>query len=68
MTSKTVKAPAISCGHCVKTIEREVGGLNGVVTVRADLSSKEVAVSWNEDTTDWVAIRNLMTEIGYPPQ
>jgi copper chaperone CopZ len=32
MTSKTVHVPAINCGHCVATIERELGSLERGVT------------------------------------
>ena len=67
MTNKTVTAPSISCGHCVATIEREVGQLNGVEEVKAEQVAKTVKISWDPDTTDWVVIEELMTEIGHPP-
>jgi len=67
MTTKTVTVPNISCGHCVKTIEREVGELSGVVEVKAEEESKSVTVSWDPDATDWIAIEELLTEINYPP-
>ena len=67
MTSKTVNVPGISCGHCVATIEREVGELAGVSSVKADQSSRDVTISWDPDATDWVVIEDLMTEINYAP-
>ena len=67
MTNKTVTAPSISCGHCVATIEREVGELNGVEEVKAEQVAKTVKICWDPDTTDWVVIEELMTEIGHPP-
>lgn len=67
MTSKTVNVPAISCGHCVATIEREVGELAGVSSVDADQASRRVTISWDPETTDWVAIAELMKEINYAP-
>jgi copper chaperone CopZ len=67
MTSKTVTVPNISCGHCVKTIEREVGELAGVAGVNAQQDSKQVTVSWDPDATDWATIEDLMKEINYPP-
>jgi copper chaperone CopZ len=67
MTTKTVTVPNISCGHCVKTIEREVGELHGVTEVSAEQASRRVKVSWDPDTTDWTVIEDLMTEINYPP-
>jgi copper chaperone CopZ len=67
MATKTVTAPAISCGHCVMTIEREVGEMPGVTAVRADAATRQVAVEWDEKRTNWTAIRDLLVEINYPP-
>jgi copper ion binding protein len=68
MATKTFKVPNISCGHCVKTIEREVGELKGVTAVSADLASKKVSVGWQEPATSWQAIRSLLVEMNYPPE
>lgn len=67
MPQKIVTAPDISCGHCVRTIEREVGEIDGVTSVQADETSKRVVVTWQEPTTDWPEIQALLEEIGYPP-
>jgi copper chaperone len=68
MATKTFKVPNISCGHCVMTIQREVGELAGVTSVQADQASKMVTVQWEEPTTHWDAIRQLLLEINYPPE
>lgn len=67
MTTKTVTVPNISCGHCVMTIQREVGELEGVSAVKAEQDTKLVTISWDPDATDWVVIENTMKEINYPP-
>ncbi len=67
MANKTVTVPGISCGHCVATIEREVAELAGVSSVKAEQDSREVTISWDPDTTDWVVIEDLMKEINYAP-
>ena len=67
MTSKTVKVPSISCGHCVMTIEREVGELDGVSEVKAEHLGRTVTVSWDPEATQWEAIEGLMKEINYAP-
>jgi copper chaperone CopZ len=67
MQEKTVSVPTISCGHCVSTIEREVAELKGVRSVAADQGARRVTISWDPETTDWVAIEGLMKEINYPP-
>ena len=66
MTTKTVNVSKISCGHCVMTIEREVGELDGVSSVEADHVSKAVTISWDPGATDWTAIQSRMEDIGYP--
>lgn len=66
MENKTFQAPAISCGHCTMTIQREVGELEGVAAVQADPNTKMVTVSWQAPAT-WDKIKSLMAEIGYPP-
>ena len=68
MSSKTILVPNISCGHCVMTIEREVGELSGVVSVKANESTRQVTVEWNDSATNWEAIEELLIEINYPPQ
>jgi len=65
--TKTVTVPGISCGHCVTTIEREVSGVAGVSSVSAEQVSRNVTISWDPDTTDWVVIEKTMQEINYPP-
>lgn len=67
MTSKTVTVSNITCGHCVATIEREVGELAGVSAVDGDQTTRQVKISWDPETTDWVVIEDLMKEINYTP-
>ncbi len=68
MATKTFKVPNISCGHCVMTIEREVGELAGITSVKAEQSTKMVTVNWNEPPASWEDIRSLLTEINYAPE
>ena len=67
MTTKTVNVPNISCGHCTMTIEREVGELGGVESVKAEQETKNVTISWDPDATVWVVIEDTMKEINFPP-
>jgi len=60
-----VKAPAISCGHCVKTIQNEVAELKGVKNVVADQNTKLVTINFDDPATK-EQIEALMAEIGYP--
>lgn len=65
--SKTVRVPNISCGHCVSTIQREVGDVPGVCGVSGDVPTRRVTVTWDPDTTDWVVIEETLKDIAYPP-
>ncbi|MBI3244002.1 MAG: heavy-metal-associated domain-containing protein [Chloroflexi bacterium] len=65
MTTITLKAPAISCGHCVKTIQNEVSELVGVKSVVATQDSKLVTIAYDDPATK-EQIEALMAEIGYP--
>lgn len=65
METKTFQAPAIHCGHCTMTIQREVAELAGVTSVKADQNTKMVTVSWQAPAT-WEQIKSFMAEIGYP--
>ena len=67
MTSKTFVVPNISCGHCTKTVEMEVGDLDGVTSVKAEQDTKRVTVVWGEPAT-WDQIEALLQEINYPPE
>ncbi len=67
MASKTFKVPNISCGHCVMSIEREVGELQGVVSVQAAADTKMVSVEWNEPAS-WEGIQALLEEINFAPE
>ena len=67
MTTKTFKVPNISCMHCVRTIENEVGDLAGVVSVKATQDTQLVTVEWNEPPQSWDNIKALLEEINYPP-
>ena len=42
----TLTAPDISCSHCVATINKAVGGLDGVRTVSADEQTKQVRIEF----------------------
>ncbi|MGQ9627370.1 MAG: heavy-metal-associated domain-containing protein [Anaerolineae bacterium] len=65
METITWNVPDISCHHCIKTIEREIGALEGVSSVKAELESRQVTVSFGPPATA-ESIKKAMAEIGYP--
>ena len=68
MATKTFQVPNISCGHCVMTIQNEVGELEGVNSVVAAQDTKIVTVDWNEPPQSWDGIKALLEEINFPPE
>jgi copper chaperone len=66
METITLNAPDISCGHCVATVEKAVGTLDGVQVVKADADSKDVNVTYDASQTDLSAITAALEEAGYP--
>ena len=67
MTTKTYQVPAISCGHCVATIERELKQLEGVLHVKAQQDPKQVTVEVADDNM-LPEIEQTLAEIGYPAE
>ena len=65
MTTVTYTVPAIHCGHCIHTIEMEVGELQGVQSVKADESTKKVVVNFDVPASE-AQIKALLAEINYP--
>jgi len=65
MTTVTYTVPAISCGHCVHTIETEVGELRGIQSVKADEATKKVVITFDNPASE-DKIKALLAEIDYP--
>jgi len=78
MENKTFLVPNINCGHCTHTVEMELGDINGVQTVKADMDSGQVTVQWGDldsgqvtvqwgDPATWEQIKATLVDINYPP-
>ncbi len=60
MTREKFVVEGMSCGHCVATIKKAVGGLAGVINVDISLENKEVSVEFDENK---VTIATVYTKI-----
>ena len=67
MTTVTYTVPAISCGHCTHTIETEVSELQGVQSVKAEIDTKKVQITFDSPATE-EKIKSLLAEINYPAE
>ncbi len=67
MTTVTYSVPAISCGHCTRTIETEVSDLQGVQSVKAEIDTKKVVITFDTPASE-EKIKALLAEINYPAE
>lgn len=65
MTTVTYSVPAIHCSHCTHTIEMEVGELEGVKSVKAELDTRNVTIAFDAPASE-EKIKSLLSEIEYP--
>ena len=65
MKSIKFSIPAISCGHCIHTIESEIGEMKGISHVHANLDSKTVEIDFEPPATREVIVTALQ-ELNYP--
>lgn len=65
MTTVSYNVPAMHCGHCTHTIEMEVGELQGVRSVKADLDTKKVEITFDAPASE-EKLKSLLAEIEYP--
>lgn len=64
----TLTAPDISCAHCVETINKAVGGLQGVSRVEPNETTKQVLVEFDPSQVSLPDIEATMDDAGYPVQ
>ncbi len=67
MTTVTYTVPAISCSHCTHTIETEVSELKGIQSVKADVNTKKVVITFDAPANEKI-IKDLLAEIDYPAE
>jgi len=67
MNTVTYSVPAIHCEHCTHTIEMEVGELQGIQSVKADLETKKVQIAFDTPASE-EKIKALLVEINYPAE
>lgn len=67
MQNVTFQVPNISCGHCVHTIQMELGELEGVSMVKASAETKQVTVQYDAPASEQ-KLRDTLAEINYPAE
>lgn len=65
MEKVTLNVKGMSCGHCVKAIEGNVGALDGVVSVKVDLKAETVDVEFVNQVVSLDKIKETIDDQGY---
>jgi len=55
----------MSCNHCVNSIKKVVGDLNGVDNVSVDLVGKKVSIEYDSEKVDIQTIKDTIEDQGY---
>jgi len=64
MDTVTLNIPGINCGHCVMTIKREAGMVQGVHFVSGDIAAK-TATFQVESEVALAELKKVLAEAGY---
>ena len=67
MSTLEITAPDISCEHCKRTIEHDLGETPGVRQVVVDIDTKSVRLDYDDAETGPEALSSKLADIGYPP-
>jgi copper chaperone len=63
MSDRTYTVSGMTCDHCVRSVEEEVGEVEGVQAVEVELASGLLTVSGEGFSDD--AVRGAVAEAGY---
>ncbi len=64
MTEATYSVTGMTCDHCVRAVQAEVGKVPGVASVAVDLSAGQVTVV-SEEPLEAAAVRTAVEEAGF---
>jgi copper chaperone len=64
MTEATYSVTGMTCDHCVRAVQSEVGKLAGVASVAVDLAAGRITVQ-SEEPVDAAAVRAAVEEAGF---
>ena len=64
----TFVAQDISCGHCVATVEKALGPLDGVQRVEASAETKHIVVDFDPARITVDRLEAVLDDAGYPVQ
>jgi copper chaperone len=66
MKTVTLSIPDISCHHCIMTVKRETGFVEGAEFVTGDIEGKTATFQIRDDGA-LASLKETLAEAGYPP-
>lgn len=67
MEKITLEIPNISCHHCLMTIKREAGFVEGAEFISGDIEGKNATFQVADDKA-LATLKATLAEVGYPAQ
>jgi len=64
-SSTTLIAPDISCEHCQRAIEGAVGSVEGVSSVKVDIPTKSIHLTYDTQKVSLEKIEEVLDDTGY---
>lgn len=65
MTTRILRVPDMSCGHCEMSVQEALDELDGVERSKADHTTGEVELTYNADRVTDENLREAIEEAGY---
>jgi len=65
MEQVTLQVKGMSCGHCVKAVESNVGELTGVRSVKVNLDEGKVDITFDQSAVTLDQIKEVIDDQGY---
>jgi copper chaperone CopZ len=65
MTTITLSIPSVNCNHCIMTVKREAGFVDGAEFVSGDVEGKTATFQVANDES-LSALKRALAEAGYP--
>lgn len=61
----SLNVEGMSCQHCVNRIEKALGSLNGIESVKVSLEDKKVVVEYDGERISFETIKDVINDQGY---
>ncbi|AYW45476.1 heavy-metal-associated domain-containing protein [Tetragenococcus koreensis] len=65
MTTNTYRVPDMSCAHCKAKIEEAVNRLSGIQDANANVDTKRLTITFDENAVQSENIEDAVSEAGY---